>query len=67
MVEHVKVEARCPAGPLQVESWRGRSENGRFVVLRVLSKNRGRLWLMLEPDQWEELKRLTDEKLKEKT
>lgn len=69
MSERVSVEARCPSSPLKVEPWAGRSEDGRFVVLRVLpqSNERTHLWLMLEPDKWEELKRLVDEKLKEKT
>lgn len=66
MKTRVSVVARCPSGPLKVEPWEGQSEDGPFVVLRVLSNDRGRLWLMFEPDVWEDLKHLVDEKLNKK-
>ncbi len=67
MSKRVSVAARCPSGPLEIEPWTGRSEiDGqpeRFVVLRVTSNGRGRLWLMIDLDAWEELNRLVYEKL----
>jgi len=59
------VAARCPSGPLEIEPWKGRGDSGRFVVMRVLLNGRSRIWLMLNPNEWEELKHLIDEKLKE--
>ena len=67
MSDRVSVAARCPRGPLAIEPWKGRNKDGhpdRFVVLRVLSNGRSRMWLMLNPDEWEELKHLVDEDLK---
>lgn len=59
------VKARCATGPLDLEVWKGSGEDGPFVVVRLKSDGRGRLWLMIEPAEWKELKDLVDQTLQE--
>lgn len=63
---HPFVKARNTCSPLRIEAWKGSNEDGaKFAVLHVITEaGRGRSWLMIEPDQWEQLKRLVDETLK---
>ncbi len=59
------VKARCASGPLDLEVWKGSGEDGPYVVIRIKSGPRGRLWLFIEPAEWEELKDLVGLTLKE--
>lgn len=59
------VKARCAAGPLDLEVWKGSGDDGPFVVVRLKSAGRSRLWLMIEPAEWEQLKDLVDHTLQE--
>ncbi len=61
------VKARNISSDLEIEVWSGNDETTspptKYVVLRVMLRNRGRSWIMMDPSEWTRLKTLVDREL----